>query len=896
MNSCFYGEYNKNFDDIVNHWNSKKLITKNIGKVGGNTKDDFMTQRYLNDVSEHLFKLPFDSSFEFSDGMMRRMKVEIDNIERNYQSKKISGFAKYFYVSDAIANYSPVTRMFYNSVNDAINYERNHLDYYLNMTGDVVSNIRKALITKGGMSKREAKKYLKEMSDLESKILRAETKDKRSAEEENQILLERYDKLFKDNGESVIKDYIELMEMPKDTFLKAVQNKDPKLGTIYDRNVVLAVESSRDLLNKMGGVLINGLDRMSNVVEMMYDSPILPKTGEKYIERITEAKKNIQESIEKGGYLPHYLIDNMVEANYKMRQLLDSKDVASRNGSIAEMVNSIELMTQIPDQAKGRNVLLNNTWSKNPFHILTQYSKDVIAFNKINYIQESYIPAMRRFQKEDVNPEFIRSMRQYLDDTYQISTMGLMERPNHVNAMVRGLMAAETLKSMGLSVTGAIRNGASAMYFFVENGVLAAKNAVKLYNRHDYKAMLSRIENDQGFAFAEAGRELVAEGLIPSTVNQTDIIFDPITQKISYRDRGVLKKLDPIIDKTVGASLVFHRITENFTRKWMFRIAWIQAYENLKGHNIVDSRKNKISGESYDAATQRKIENMATQTALKTVNKYAFEYAAHAKARGVGGTAPMGELGSNGLPKMKGRDYGTALGEVTFQFMHYPMSFMNLQSKILKGAKDAALSRQWDAPEIKQALRLAGIYMTVGALSVMTNLDLTNTLENDTVERIKDLSDYLTSDEEELKDKKRGLINDFTGPVVGDMLYGLNMMQLLKMPESSWAKMALGYIDYYEQEGFDQDQTIWEKKHFWNKVNVEVARWVNKNIPAIRDGRGVDIIRHELGWYPRPHLGEKREFWNKQIQRNLGFSPFKTKEKDNPKDNLLKLMDEIKSY
>ena len=56
------------------------------------------------------------------------------------------------------------------------------------------------------------------------------------------------------------------------------------------------------------------------------------------------------------------------------------------------------------------------------------------------------------------------------------------------------------------------------------------------------------------------------------------------------------------------------------------------------------------------------------------------------------------------------------------------------------------------APEMKQALRFAGIYMSVGALSIATNLDLTNTLENDTVERLKDFAEYFTKDEKDLKD------------------------------------------------------------------------------------------------------------------------------------------------
>ena len=101
------------------------------------------------------------------------------------------------------------------------------------------------------------------------------------------------------------------------------------------------------------------------------------------------------------------------------------------------------------------------------------------------------------FQKSDANPEFIKSMRTFIEDTFQIATKGLMERPDWVNGTVRALMAVETLKSMGLSVNGAIRNGASGMYFFVENGVLAAKKSIELYNRNDYKKMLGVLKDNK---------------------------------------------------------------------------------------------------------------------------------------------------------------------------------------------------------------------------------------------------------------------------------------------------------------------------------------------------------------------------------------------------------------
>ena len=881
MNSCFYGERNKDFEDIVKHWNSKAIIRKHLGEIGGNKAEDVHAETYLNDVAEHLFRLPFNSDFKFSQGMVNRMKREIDNIEGNYKSGKIGVFRKYFYVPDAIANKSPVTRMFYENVNMAINYERNNMDQYLSYSKSISKHIRNALISETGMSKKEVKKYQNRMQELETKILSAGTEDNTSE------YYREYTDLFNQNGGKVIEDYIKLMEMDKNTY-SAESGK-------YSRDTRLAVEESRELLDRMGKVMLNGLERMENVVKMTYDSPILPKNARNYIKRIKEARERIKVGMDRGGYLPHYVLDSVVEMNYRMRGLMEAKDVNSKNKAVETLIGRIE--TMIPDQAKGRNENINNIWAKNPFFILTQYSKDVIAFNKINFIQEQYIPAMRRMQKEDVDIEFVRDMRHFIDDTFQIATKGLMERPDWVNATVRGLMAVETLKSMGLSVTGAIRNGASAAYFFTQNGVLSAARAVGKYHSH-YEGTLSEIEKEQGFKFKEAGKELIAEGLIPSEgVNVSDIKYDPIKNTVSYRDKGVLKKLDPRIDWAVGKSLMFHRFTENATRQWMFRIAWVEAYETLNGHSVVDAAKFKDPG----SANKKAIERMATKFAIKAVNTFAFEYAAHAKARAIGGTAPRStELSADGKPKMQAKDYNTALGELAFQFMHYPMSFLNLQSKIVKGSYDALLSGQYDAPELKQALRFAGIYTAVQALSLATNLDLTNTLENDTVERLQDLAEYFTGDDEKLE-RKRGMVNDFSGPIVGDMLYALNMFQLYKMPDNEWAKMLTGYIDYYGKG----DVPDWvnpkkkidteEKRNMWNRMNVELARWRTKNIPALRDGRGIDIIRHELGWYPRSEIKEGRKTVNKYAKKYFGVKPFKKKKKDNVDDNLRRLILELQN-
>ena len=196
--------------------------------------------------------------------------------------------------------------------------------------------------------------------------------------------------------------------------------------------------------------------------------------------------------------------------------------------------------------------------------------------------------------------------------------------------------------------------------------------------------------------------------------------------------------------------------------------------------------------------------------------------------------------------------------------------------------------------------------MAVATLSIAANLDFRNTLDNDTVSRILDLGDYFTSDEEELKGKKRGLINDFSGPIVGDLLYAANMFQLYEMPDENWKKMLTGYIDYYDEghvpDWVDPDKKIdtAEKRHMWNKLNVQLGRFMTKTGPAIRDGRGMDVVRHELGWYPTKFTKESRKSINKYSKNILGFKPFKDSKRRKGKDEniatkqLLKLSMELR--
>ena len=232
----------------------------------------------------------------------------------------------------------------------------------------------------------------------------------------------------------------------------------------------------------------------------------------------------------------------------------------------------------------------------------------------------------------------------------------------------------------------------------------------------------------------------------------------------------------------------------------------------------------KDGGLGNQAAIQR-----AKNHGLDMVNKYAFEYSPSQKAPLVGGT--KSNLG--------------AVGQVAFQFMHYPMSFLQLQSEVLRKSKDAVIARQWDSPDLHVPLRFAGLYLMTEFLSGILNLDLQRLMENDTVERIKTFKEGM-----EGKDVKgRG----FLGPTVGELFYYATLNDVIKTPDNMLAEMIVGYNDAY---GMTDEQ---KRARLLSSLNVQASKFITKDYPALRNGNGWDLMMHEFGLYPNSRTRELRK-------------------------------------
>jgi len=165
-------------------------------------------------------------------------------------------------------------------------------------------------------------------------------------------------------------------------------------------------------------------------------------------------------------------------------------------------------------------------------------------------------------------------------------------------------------------------------------------------------------------------------------------------------------------------------------------------------------------------------------------------------------------------------------------------------------------------------MRYAGVYGFTQLASILLNTDLNNMVENETINRFERIHDdimhadpgksilstqdpkidtpLMTELKEESGSKKDtfGLMSELTGPTWGHLKYLAIVSGILDVDESTFNKIVFGNVDYSEDSEDSARYTAYQ-------LSTEYGRWKNKIWPAMRDGRGMDLVRHWLGLYPR---------------------------------------------
>ena len=835
-------------EKIIDIDGNRQFVGSKIKETYMPTSKEFGRKMFDEIVWRATYKPAVDSFNGFTDADFRRIKNEIIKESKNLNNPRLGVLERLFGVKRGVMSKFAITSWMNKNINIATNYERTQYSHYIGANIAMSKFLRTAIIAKGGQSKfRPGIKTAKQLEIFERKLALelANPKSNESVDRVQKIRDEMF-KLFETEGGEIINEFREYLEtsptkigrekIAEDAVGKPIyRDKTRVLRTTDDgklvpfsNNVELAGQVARDTLDKMGKVMVNGLGQHKKVVRLAFlnsTSPdaLIGKVGErvkKYEEKINENIKAINEGIKGGDYYPHYLMESFMKIEKIMEQDRGAliNDYEKNLTSLENIVSNVRTNLGTPKSAKHRKNQPYDDYMKNPLGALRKYSLDAINFNRVNYVKQIYLQGIQRLPK---NAESSEALRKYVDDIFTLAEKGYTERPAWVNKTVRVLTGYEFLSKIGFGVGTAARNTVSGLYYVQSVGNRAFTKYLMEWNRPENDAVRKKIESveeEQGFKFEDMSSPLFTEGLLPTEgvrVRDVDIVVGRDgNPQLSYRDGNVWKAIDTTMSAATGKGAIFQKVTENFLRKHMFRFSYKDKYNQL------------IKGELKEAEADKR----ARQYALDIVNKYAFEYSASQKAPVLGGTS-----------KTAG-----AAGQVIGQFFHFPFSFLQMQSEILRKSKDATIAKQWDSPDLLIPLRFAGLYMFTTLMSGVFNVDFHTLMENDTVERIKDLYDVANGEEDV---KGRG----YVGPAVGDLFFLATLNDFIELPDNELKNLIVGYNDAYELTDDEKQSRL------LSTLNVEVSKQVTRNYKALQNGTIWNVMMHEFGLYPKGWTRELRQ-------------------------------------
>jgi hypothetical protein len=158
-------------------------------------------------------------------------------------------------------------------------------------------------------------------------------------------------------------------------------------------------------------------------------------------------------------------------------------------------------------------------------------------------------------------------------------------------------------------------------------------------------------------------------------------------------------------------------------------------------------------------------------------------------------------------------------------------------------------------------MRYAGVSLGVAMASALTNIDFTNIIENETVERMHRVMDDLTQFDNPDKGTF-GLMSEFTGPTLGTLKHLAIANEIIDIDHSDLNKILFGNVDFADDS--DKLSTMYAAYQWSTAWGVGK----NKIWPSIQAGRGRDLIMHWLKLYPNQYTKQAHQaIFGKKIKK-----------------------------
>ena len=901
-------------DNIQTAWDNKLHLVKQFGKTSKTSPEDRnnIADFQLKELLRERYGKIWDETVIITDEEANYLIKELTKLDDMVATGEISTTQMVLLPPDVIHKKLPSANKFYTELGLAGNYEKNVREEFHRERSKIAENLKHALISSNQGKPFLEKDAIQRLRDIENELATS------GSREEQAQYMKEITRIMESEEGKPLRDYIELMHMSNADF-KSSETLNKSNQHTYNaadrtRKLLGTYNKSNNSVDGLAKVMIDSLVNIRDAVTMARTNNLYNNRNIAHIEqndkRLNNFYKDVEASIESiintvkdGGYMPHIALEQILQLRNEMDRIDFSGKTEASNSALEaaqKVLKKHRFTTEDPKQAiseedtnlesheKQRMRSIDSYFAQSPLFVLEKYANEVIMHNRESKIKRDYLVALKSLGDPKTSYEFVRSMKRYLTMQYDRAIFGVKNRPEWVNKTINILNSVEVIKSMGLGVGGATRNLFSGAYYLAHQVQHGIANTQKLLQAKEYKDILAEAEAEQGFKFLEAGAkgqglDIVAEGALSemgvSRVEDIDIQLDKNGNAyFIYKDtNNSWKRFDDIKNNIINKSLVLHRMGENKLRSYMFRTAFVQVYDGLATNPYFVNKPN-TKGVINQQAQLNKAKRLATQAGLEAVTKWAFEYSTTHKAPIISGLAKKpGE-------QMTGIDYLTAAGSVFGLFLHFPMEFAALQARTLKRAADKTMAGDFVNSDSMNIAGFAGVGLLTHVLSLAFNTNLHHLMENDTINRINSLIDYATEEDPEKRKYQRGIINDFTGPIVQDLLFLGNVAHLYNLPDSEFARLLIGYQDFYEHSKDEQQELI------WRRISTEAAKWRNDIIPtSIMEGQGLtNWARHEWGLYPKS--------WTRQQRKNIGFPQKKKKrgkKQTSRNDQLLQLARDI---
>jgi predicted small secreted protein len=268
-----------------------------------------------------------------------------------------------------------------------------------------------------------------------------------------------------------------------------------------------------------------------------------------------------------------------------------------------------------------------------------------------------------------------------------------------------------------------------------------------------------------------------------------------------------------------------------------------EDYKDGLAREYIENAKDRGSELSYENAlksVQTKIEQDSHNMALNWVRMTQFEYTASDRSNIFGG----------------GTNNASVIGNSLFQFFPYAAHMFEMNARVYReglGALKRGEINNWKFGAM--ARMFAFQTFGVGLASIVLNNEFKYLIENDTFGRLENLYGLLTAENsQEMSDVDfgNGLIQQFSGPVVSDMLFWMEAAGFAQLGNDDLTQLLLGTQKFRDMSESEQDISK------LNRVSVSLAK-VIKSKESFIDGDIMGIIRNNLLLYPSARTQKGRE-------------------------------------